>query len=177
MATGNNISEQYRKCVENALMRVPEVVLPQMVQFGIMMVDTIIPSQQEFRNLTGNTITSYAFGIYLEGKLQVMGFNKDSKPALRNKLVKGEVVRDFVDYDGYLRAFFRADVDTDGGLGKDSSAQFLMGYTPPYKYAIIFTTGTEYSAYLENVRNLNVLTEGFETSKTDFLKSFKPIGK
>lgn len=178
MATAKyDISKQFEKCVENAMAYIPQVILPQLVEFGIHMVNNVIPGQAEFRNLTGNTLTSYAFGVYHEGKLYVMGFNKDAKPALRNKLVKGETVRDFTDYDGRHRTYFRADVDTNGELGRDTSAQFLQSYKPEFKYSIVFTTGTEYSAYLENVRDLNVLTEAFETSKTEFLQSFKPIGR
>lgn len=147
----------------------------QMVQFGINLVNNILPNQQEFRNLTGNTTTSYAFGIYINGALRVMGFNKDAKAPLRNKLVKGEVVYDFIDYDGNLRSYFQAEVDTDAGYGQTSSVQFLQGYKSKAKYSIIVTTGTEYSAYLENVLNLNVLSDGFDYASTSFLKSFKPI--
>lgn len=170
-----SISSQFDICVNKILKVTPQFIIPQMVQFGIRMVNEVIPSQQEFRNLTGNTITSYAFGIYHNSKLEVMGFNKDSKAAIRNKLIKGEVVRDFTDYDGNHRSYYIAEIDTDGSYGQSSSAMFLNSYVATGQYSIIFTTGTEYSAYLENVRNMNVLSDAFITAKTDFIKSFKPI--
>ncbi len=147
----------------------------QLVDFGIHMVNEALPSQQEFRNLTGNTLTSYAFGVYVNGSLRAMGFNKDAKAPLRNKLIKDEIVYDFTDYDGNFRDYFRAEVDTDAGYGQSSSVQFLQSYKSRAKYSIIFTTGTEYSAYLENSLNLNVLSDGFDYAASAILKSFKPI--
>jgi len=139
------------------------------------MVTKVIPSQQEFRNLTGNTITSYAFGVYYNGSLEAMGFNDEFKQPLRNKLIKGETIYDFVDFDGDIRNYFRAEINTDGHYGGDTALSFLKSISPMGKFSIIFTTGTEYSAYLENVMNLNVLSDAYELSKTNFLKSFKPI--
>ena len=37
------------------------------------------------------------------------------------------------------------------------------------------TTGTEYSEYLENVRNLNVLTDTSKSGKDILLKELKPM--
>lgn len=170
-----NISDQFDVCINKIVQVTPSFIIPQMIRFGIQMVNEVIPSQQEFRNLTGNTLTSYAFGVYHNGKLEVIGFNKDSKPALRNKLVKGEVVRDFTDYDGNHRSYYIAEVDTDGDYGQTSSAIFLNSYRATGMYSIIFTTGTEYSAYLENVMNMNVLSDAYTLAKTDFIKSFRPI--
>lgn len=170
-----DISKQFDTCAKNANDIIEKYILVQMQNFCIYMVNKVLPNQQEFRNLTGNTITSFAFGIYINGTLRVMGFNKDSKPALRNKLIKGELVYDFEDYDGNNRRYFKADIDTNAGYGQTSSSQFLQSYKPTGKYSIIFTTGTEYSAYLENVLNLNVLSDGLETSRSQFIQSFKPI--
>ena len=104
-----------------------------------------------------------------------MGFNKHNPPPIRNKLIKGETVFDFEDYDGNIRTWFTADIDTDGGYGDNTSAQFLKNYKTKRQFSIVFTTGTEYSEYLEKIRKVNVLTDGFEYSMSAFIKSFKPV--
>lgn len=169
-----SIAQQFEACIPNVEKVINNVMLANMEQFGDDMVNRVLPEQAGFRNLTGNTLTSYSYGIYLNGVLQLMNYF-DGKSAIRKKLKKDEVVRDFVDYDGNNRAYFQANIDTDGDYGVNSASMFLQTYKPKGKYSIIFTTGTEYSAYLENVRELNVLTEGFEYSKSAFISSFKPI--
>ncbi|NDV68597.1 hypothetical protein [Dysgonomonas sp. 25] len=152
-------------------------IVPQMTQFGIRMVNHILPNQTEFRNLTGNTITSLAFGIYYMGNLEIMGFNKHYPPPIRNKLIKGEELFDFEDYDGAIRKYYCAKIHTDAGYGQNTSMDFLKSYKSTRQFEMVFTTGTEYSVYLENKRKLNVLSEGYEYSISAFLKSFKPIKK
>lgn len=170
-----DISKQFNNCMNNAFKDMYYDIIPQMVQFGIKMVTDILPNQADYRNLTGNTFTSYAFGVYYMGKIDTMGFNNKSEPALCNKLMKGDVLMDFEDYDGNWREMFIAKINTDGKLGRNTSLQFLQNYRCLRQYGIVFTTGTEYSEYLENVRKLNVLTKAVDTSKTAFIKSFKPI--
>lgn len=170
-----DIAKQFDNAVNNFLKDEYYFIVPQLVQFGIKMVNDIIPDQADYRNLTGNTLTSYAFGVYWQGKLDIMGFGKRFKPPIRNKLVKGETVYDFVDYDGVLRKWFTAKIDTDAGFGKNSSVKFLKDYVCRQQYGIVFTTGTEYSEYLEEVMKLNVLTQSYQTAKSSFIKSFKPI--
>ena len=136
--------------------------------------------QAEYRNLTGNTVTSLAFGLYVDGALSDV-VTLDKEAPLRTKLTKGDVLTNFVDYDGRLRKRFYADADTDGGYGYDTSLTFLKGYRIPkkWKYAIVVTTGTEYSEYLQNVLNLNVLQDTEIKAETSgykmFINSFKPI--
>lgn len=171
----DSISQQFDKAVNNVLKDIYYYVIPQLVEFGIKMVNEVIPSQAEYRNLTGNTLTSYAFGVYYNGQLELMGFNTNSEPAIRNKLIKGETIVNFEDYDGDLRIFFRANIDTDGQLGTNTSMSFLKDYHPKSQFGIVFTTGTEYSAYLENVRELNVLSDAYDYSRSSFINSFRPI--
>ena len=170
----SNISNDLEVCRGNIEKVINAHIIEQMEEFGDEMIDSILPSQAEFRNLTGNTLTSYAYGVYLNGEIQTIGMYS-GKDAIRVKLNKGEILRGFTDYDGGLRTYFKADVDTDRGYGNASSRNFLTGYKPKGKYSLIFTTGTEYSAYLENVLNMNVLTDGFMETQSDFLNSFKQI--
>lgn len=170
----NSISQQFDVCLAKINKEVERAVLANMERFGDDMVNRVLPEQAEFRNFSGNTLASFSYGIYLNGVLQLLN-SFFGKPAIRQKLRKNEIVRDFIDYDGNHRPYFKADIDTDGDYGVNSASMFLVTYKPKGRYSMIFTTGTEYSAYLENVRNLNVLSEGFEYSKNAFINSFKPI--
>lgn len=169
----DDISVQFDKLTSKAIQKIDTDMFIQLDAYGENMVDNIIPLQRGFKNLTGNTITSFAYGIYIDKGLEQVGLYNGEK-AIRSKLSKGEIFRG-VDYDGDERSGFRADVDTDGGYGTDTSIKFLEGYVPNGKYAIVFTTGTEYSEFLETRRNVNVLTDAKTTSISNFIQSFKPI--
>lgn len=133
----------------------------------------------EYHNLTGNTLTSLAFGMYDNFMLKEIILLDSGKPAIRRKLVKGEVISDFVDYDGNLRPYFKGEVDTDGGWGTSTSYRFLRDYKPPKPLSIVVTTGTEYSEFLEQELGLNVLTDTRDEArmrgKAMFLNGFKKI--
>lgn len=169
----DDISVQFDKLASKAIQKIDTNMFIQLDAYGENMVDNIIPLQRGFKNLTGNTITSFAYGIYIDKGLEQVGLYNGEK-AIRSKLSKGEIFRG-IDYDGNERRGFRADVDTDGGYGTDTSIKFLQNYVPNGKYAIVFTTGTEYSEFLETRRNVNVLTDAKTTSISNFIQSFKPI--
>lgn len=127
----------------------------------------------EYRNLTGNTITSLAFGLYRNFGLSEVIYLEGLKPAIRVKLNKGETVYSFIDYDSNYRPYFRGDVATDGGYGEATSMRFLQSYRPSTSQGIVITTGTEYSEYLEQELGLNVLTETKDKAKSIALSLFK----
>lgn len=169
----DSIEKQFDKGVDAINTMVYQNQLQGLIAFGKKLVSVTLPSQKEYGNLTGNTVTSYAFGIYYDGRLVYFGTNKMKDP-VSSKLKKGEGFTGF-SYDGDYRTFI-ATVDTDGGYGKDTSLRFLQGYKPNTRsFAFVVTTGTEYSAYLENVRKVNVLSDSMETVGTEFFNSFKPI--
>ena len=147
--------------------------LEGLIELGRRLVSDVLPSQARYDNLTGNTVTSYAFGIYNNGRMIYFGTNNLKSP-IRNKLRIGENFTG-VSYDGVFKDF-TANIDTDGGYGKDTSYQFLKDYRPNTReFAMVITTGTEYSQYLENKRHINVLTNSKAVLPDEFSKSFKPI--
>lgn len=116
--------------------------------------------EKGYMNLTGNTLTSYAVGIYKDGVLIEIIQNSKLRPPIRVKVTRGEVLVDFRDYDGNFRKKFVGIVKTDSGWGDDTSINFLTSYDPPFrssKTGIVMCTGTEYSEFLED-RGANVLT-------------------
>ncbi len=123
---------------------------------------------------TGNTITSYAIGLYLDGKFSYYYSNDGIKPPVRVKLKKGEKVLLSPDWGGRTRAF-TGSVDTDGGYGEEFSYKFLQSYQSKTKgIELVMCSGTEYSSYIETVMKGNVLTSTFKNAKS-MLNNFKPM--
>lgn len=116
-------------------------------------------ANREYTGFTGNTQTSYTCGIFLNGKLVdvVDSQSSQSKP-VRKKLKKGEGVYLDHPYEGNPR-FRTGEVDVDGKYGADTALKFINGYKAPKKgIALVMTTGTEYSEFLETMHGLDVLT-------------------
>lgn len=123
---------------------------------------------------TGNTITSYAIGLFLDGELVYYYSNDGIKPPVRVKLRKGERATLSPDWGGRTRTFVGG-IDTDGGYGERFSYNFLQSYKSVTKgMELVMCSGTEYSTYIENVMNGNVLTDTFKNAK-GMLNNFKPM--
>ena len=131
---------------------------------------------KEYRNLTGNTVTSYTCGLFVNGSLRYVSRSGDGMPSpVRMKLGKGEKHFFDPDYDG-ARRFATGTVETDGGYGSDSAMSFLQGYKTRRKgFAIVMTTGTEYSTYLEEEHDLNVLTDTFQRAREVLFNQVKTM--
>ena len=65
----DDITLQFEKNLKQAQPMIDNHIIGEMRKFGTEMIDNIIPVQRGFKDLTGNTITSFAYGIYLEGNL------------------------------------------------------------------------------------------------------------
>lgn len=135
---------------------------------------------QGYQNLTGNTLTSYAIGIYSRGELREYidifeveeGLEKPTMPKLSTG--KGWIK---VQRYGGGEAFVYQDTleQTDRDYGYNTSRRFLEYYSPKTNgFELVMCTGTEYSEYLED-RGLNVLTETFMLSPRVFLNNLKRI--
>lgn len=140
-----------------------DLVWPNLYEALVSLAYELIQSaefEKGYMNLTGNTLTSYAVGIYKDGVLIEIIQNSKLRPPIRVKVTRGEVLVDFRDYDGNFRKKFVGIVKTDSGWGDDTSINFLTSYDPPFrssKTGIVMCTGTEYSDFLET-QGSNVLT-------------------
>ena len=140
-----------------------DLVWPNLYEALVSLAHELIQSaefEKEYMNLTGNTLTSYAVGIYKDGALIEIIQNSNLRQPVRVKLTRGEAVIGFTDYDGNFRKKFVGKVETDRGWGDDTSIKFLTSYDPPFrssKTGIVMCTGTEYSEFLE-MQGANVLT-------------------
>lgn len=132
---------------------------------------------KEFRGFTGNTQTSYSCGLYVDGNLSYyVSQDMWTKWPVRKKIPKGVTVYLKHPYEGRPRSV-TGRVDVDGLYGKDSSFQFLKSFkeAPEKGFAIVMTTGTEYSVYIETVHDLNVLTDTWQNARHILLSNMKPI--
>ena len=124
-----------------------------------------------------NSQTSYSCGFYIDGKLAFVISSGDRlRKPIRLKIQKGKTIYLTRPYEGKARSVSGA-VDVDNLYGQQTSLNFLQSYkgSPKKGYAIVMTTGTEYSVYLENTRKLNVLTETYQGLKSILLDNLKPI--
>ena len=132
---------------------------------------------KEFIGFTGNTQTSYSCGLYVDGRLSYyVSQDMWTKSPVRKKIPKGVTVYLKHPYEGMPRSV-KGRVDVDNLYGKDSAFQFLKSFkdAPKKGFAIVMTTGTEYSVYIETAHKLNVLTETWQNAHTILLNNMKPI--
>ena len=172
---GNNASEMIKakKVIQNVVGSHIYNILARVCDD--LLADAVV--SKEFQGFTGNTQTSYACGLYINGSLKYYVNQKMwSRSPVRKKIPKG--VRVFLSkpYEGNARAV-TGRVDVDDLYGKDSSFDFLKSYKgfSINSFGIVMTTGTEYSEYIESVHNLNVLTDTFQRAKQILSKNLKPI--
>jgi len=124
---------------------------------------------------TGNTITSYAIGLYIDGDFTYYYANDGIKPPVRAKLKKGERAILEPDWEGRTRSFTGI-VDTDGGYGERFSFNFLSSYKSKVKgMELVMCSGTEYSTYIETTMKGNVLTDTFKKAQSILQTNFKPM--
>lgn len=130
-----------------------------------------------YEGFTGNTQTSYSVGIYQQGELKYIVSSQDGqRRPVREKLKKGEVATLRNPYEGTGPKTRIGQVSTDGLSGEASARKFLASYKPTRNgFAMVMTTGTEYSEWLETKHNLNVLTSTAKDFKNIFLSNMRMI--
>lgn len=130
-------------------------------------------------NMTGNTVNSYAVGVYVKGQLVHIETPSGSIPRpLRRKLGRGE--RFYVGsqrWDGDVQqSTFTAPISTNGTMEAERSIAFLQFYKPsPKGWALVVCNGAEYATYQENEMNIDVLTSNFDYAKMFMPSMFKPM--
>lgn len=150
------------------------------------LVNSLISSVQEmlrelpmligFVGFTGNTQTSYMAGVYIRGMLRYIVKEKEwTANPVRGKIPYKSTVFLENPYEGRPR-LRHGYVRIRDFSGSSLSQKFLQSYKAPKKgLAIVVTTGTEYSEFLEQMFNLNVLTATFQRAPTILNKNWKKI--
>lgn len=111
-----------------------------------------------YSGFTGNTQLSYACGVYIDGKLVHVSFQENwNGPTRRMKVRKGKVVYLEQPFEGEPRAV-KGMVDIVENHGPYMSLKQLENYRAPRNcVAMMMTTGTEYSTWLEQEAGFDVL--------------------
>lgn len=136
---------------------------------------------QEYHNLTGNTLTSYAVGIYFQYSLvaivTIRDVDGDTYKPTGPKLSKGGGWVEVEQFGTGEKVFANTKTfeKTDMDYGYNTSHEFIQNYVPENGgFVIMMCTGTEYSSTLEYL-GLNVLTETFQLSPRAFLSNLQKI--
>lgn len=129
-------------------------------------------------NMTGNTVNSYAGGLFIDGILKAVSIGQPGQSPLQGKLRKGERFRkERLRWDGDLQqSTFKAKVDTDSRMEPASSIDFINSFKPKGKgLEVLICDGVEYATYQENIRNIDVLTGSFSVAAEILAKNLKPL--
>ena len=129
-------------------------------------------------NMTGNTVNSYAGGLFINGVLKAISIGQPGQSPLQGKLRKGErFKKERLRWDGDLQqSTFKAKVDTDSRMEPASSLDFIRSFKPKGNgFEVVICDGVEYATYQENVRNIDVLTGSFSTAAEMLAKNLKPL--
>ena len=135
-----------------------------------------VATNRQFIGFTGNTQTSYACGVYVNGTLEHVSVQKNwNTPPFRVKVRNGHFVYMTNPYEGRPRGV-TGKVDTETDYGLELSLKQLEEYKPPKKgLALMMTTGTEYSVYIEQAMSLDVLTNTFKEAARIIEQNWKKI--
>lgn len=130
-------------------------------------------------NMTGNTINSYAAGVYVQGQLVFIETSSGSIPRpLRRKLGKGQrFYAGSQRWDGETQEFtFTAQVGSNGTTEAERSIAFLQSHKPsPKGWALVVCNGVEYASFQENTMDIDTLTRSFYDSQMTIQTKFIPI--
>ncbi len=130
-------------------------------------------------NMTGNTINSYAAGVYVAGQLAHIETPTGSiSSPLRRKLGIGQrFYAGSQRWDGETQEnTYTAQVGTNGAMEPERSIDFLQSHKPsPKGWALVVCNGVEYATFQENEMNIDVLTSSFDYAKMFMPSMFKPI--
>lgn len=129
-----------------------------------------------WQGFTGNTQTSYGYGLYEDGKLieiYIAGWN--ARKIIRNKIKLNQTVRLKEPYEGNERVV-QGEVEVNNMTGAETSEMFIRSYKPKTNkgWEIMVTTGTEYSELVE-LKYGNVLTLTFQEAASILDNNMKPI--
>lgn len=171
-----------KAALDRGFKKAKQIIFAHLYDQCIILCDALVKdalSKRKFQSFTGNTITSFACGIYIDGALNYMVASGENMQApVHAKIQKGQTVFLNNPYEGRPRKVTgRVDIAYDMS-GMETSFRILQSLSSKKKgLSIIMTTGTEYSTYLENVHDLNVLSD---TAKDTNIKkllyaSFKPL--
>lgn len=170
MSVKNN-KQAFMKGLKIAEEKIHFVLLRWLAEYGQELLDDA-RFRAEYQSFTGNTLTSLAFGLYQNTVLEDVVFISGLKAPVRIKVQKGDYVYLETPYQGSPRGV-RGQVEIYDDTGVETSIRTLQGVCPKGGNGIVVTTGTEYSTFLENFYNVNVLSDTFLEAQNNVLRDMK----
>lgn len=168
---GNDLTLQFgAKQAQEAINR--HILNKIMVPLAKDLLQRAIESRIQVNNMTGNTINSYAVGIYVKGQLVWIETSAGSIPRpLRHKLNAGQkYYAGQIRWDGEEQEHtFTAKVSTNGTTEAERSIALLKEYqASSNSWTLVVCNGVEYATYEEQILNDDTLTGSFLESQADF---------
>lgn len=153
------------KALENGFAKGLEIIQDTLVGSlikSIQQLFTELPRKKGFSGFTGQTQTSYMGGVYVNGHLRyIVTQSAWTKLPVRGKVPRGKSVHLKSPYEGPERTI-HGEADIGEPSGRLTSLHFLQGFDAPrHGLTVVITTGTEYSEFIEDVLELDVLTRTF----------------
>lgn len=170
-----------KSALDKGFKKAKEIIFGHLFDQCVRLCDALVNDavqKKEFQSFTGNTVTSFACGIYVDGVLSYIVASGENMPApVHAKVQKGEYVYLKNPYEGNPRGVMGKVDIVYNDSGMDSSFRILQSLKANKGISIIMTTGTEYSTYLESAYHLNVLSNTSKESNVKRLlyNSFKPL--
>ena len=173
------MSRDNAKTLENGLAKALEMIEDTIVNSLIASLQQMfaeLPTKIGYSGFTGQTQTSYMGGVYVYGHLRYIVTEKEwTREPIRRKMPKG--ARWYLNpaYDGSEK-IREGMVDIIDPSGRSLSLDFLRSYKANNRgIAVVVTTGTEYSEWLETVMRLDVLTRTFMDAPKIINSNWKKI--
>lgn len=139
----------------------------------------VVAKRITLNNMTGNTINSYAVGVYVNGALVLIKTSSSTIPSpLRRKLGMGQkFYAGSQRWDGETQmGTFTAKVPTNGSMEAERSIAFLQTYNAPANgWSLVVCNGVEYATFQESVLNLDVLTSSWSDMQMFAETYFTPM--
>ena len=137
-----------------------------------------LPQKIGYSGFTGQTMTSYMGGIYLNGRLRYIVTEKAwTRHPVRGKMPKDATWFLANPYEGENK-IRHGYVDITNPSGRALSLDFLQSYhAPSNRICAIVTTGTEYSTFLEEYFHKDVLTRTWLDAPKILDMNWKKIDK
>lgn len=130
-------------------------------------------------NMTGNTVNSYAAGVYVRGNLMSIVTSSGEIPRpLRKKLQKGQRFHAGNQrWDGETQEnTFTAEVQTNASVEAERCLAFLKSHKPsPKGWTIVMCNGVEYASFQESMMGIDTLTRNFDSAQFIAELNFIPL--
>lgn len=178
-----NNAEVLRKGFEKGYQMIVNTIADSLVESAYQLL-VRAETNKEYHNLTGNTLTSYMCGVYVDGALRRivtmydadMGMDRPKRGKLYRGNGSGTVYVEDYDTGKFIHVKKYNLIDTDRDYGENTSRKFLMSYkTKNGSVALVMCTGTEYSELLESMKRLDVLTQTYQDAARIIQNNWKKI--